>query len=530
MTREQLLSIFKENDVKYDTGIEKQDTEGFVNDECEKYAQTLYGDLYKIAAYGMQSGFSKAAEDDIKELTKLISSLIAGTSRKAVNLAQTEDRRQQILKKANYLRKEINMEMIEQLTANLNACVNAADSIMIIRKDNESLCAKLNESKEVLQEIKKTLSDVADATSKNAAEYQVAIFEALMDWRDAVSRYQCYTDTVDGLRGALDKAREWQKLTQSARHAAKMNVDFYEYHDDCDDISFIISAAKYAERTEGMRDHLNSFRTQTKQLYSVETLQTELTAVQEKFFAQRDQINNRLAEIKEETDKVLAAYQNGEMDAVAADVKVSDLDGEAADLQDELADAQEDFGYETDDLKAQIRDAQSGSKVRDKIAKNFEDFVKKIEAYRDTDPAMFVMLCSRIDFNGVYDTLSGRLTDKQIEEVYTAVETVIRETEEDVKRQRRNLTGFNAINDKARERRRQEERVLREQEAARRARLQERRASAAVTNGRATVSNSEEEAKKRLQERLAGRSAGATIKTEEQQKNSNPFDIRNEDK
>ncbi|MDE7256659.1 MAG: hypothetical protein K2N50_01720 [Clostridia bacterium] len=523
MTKEQLFKILSDNGVRYDRALDSESTEGFVNDECAALAGRMYGDLYKMTAYGVNYGFSKC-EDDIKELTKLIASLIAGTSRKAVNIAKTENKRSQILSDAKYLRKEIEMDMLNQLTENLNACVSAAEAIITIRRDNETLCAKLTDSKNVLEEIKETLSHVADASSKNAAEYQVKIFEALMDWREAVSRYNCYSDTVDGLKRALDTAKEWQKLSATVRKNAKRNVDYYEYNDGCDDIGLIIHAAKFAERTDGMREHLSDFRNQTALLYSVEALQNEITRAQNEYTAERDRINTRLTEIKNETDSVLFAYQNGETDAVEADMKVADLDDEAADLEEQLKNLQEDYNYESQDLKAQLRDAQGGSRIRDKIAKNFEDFVKKIEAYRNTDPAMFVILCERIDFNGVYDTLTGRLSDKDIDEVYISVETVIREAEEDIKRQRRNLSGFNKINDKMRENRRREERILREQEEVRRQRL-----NSGNTGVRSAAVN-EDDAKRRLESRLARR-AGTPAPTDDGEKNPNaPFDIRNDDK
>ena len=397
MTREQLLGILNANGVRYDRDIEKAETEGYVSDECAAFAEKLYGDMYTLAAYGVNYGFGKC-DEDIKDLSKLIASLVAGTSRKTVNLVKTEAKRQQILKGANYLKKEIDMDIVNQLNGNLNACIDAADAIATIRRDNASLCAKLEESKSVLEEIKETLSHVADASSKTAAEYQVKIFEALMDWREAVSRYNCYSDTVDGLKGALKEAKEWQKLTSTVRHKAKRGVDYYEYRDDMDDVGLIIRAAKFAERTDGMRDHLNDFRNQTALLYSAEALQGELEKAQKEYLDERNSINARLGEIKEETDSLLISYQNGEIDAVTADMKVGDLDDEAADLQERLSNIQEDFEYESKDLKVQIRDAQDGSRVRDKIAKNFEDFVKKIEAYRNTDPAMFVILWTSTAF------------------------------------------------------------------------------------------------------------------------------------
>lgn len=525
MTKEQLFEILDSNGVRYDKKIDKERTEGFVNDECAAYAEKVYADLYQLALYGVANGFNKC-DDDIAELIKLIVSLIAGISRKDVNLAKTEAKRQQIMKDATYLRREINMDMVNQLLSNVDACIAAAESIISIRTDNAALCAKLGESKETLEKIKEALSHVADGSSKNAAEYQVNIFEALMDWREAVSRYNCYSDTVDKLKGALRDAEEWQHLTATVKKNAKAGVDYYEYKDDYDDISYIISAAKYAERTGGLREHLADFNKQTVTFYGVEALQDELSKMQADFLAERESLNARLAEVKKETDEVLSAYQNGEMDPVVADTRVASLDDEAADLEERLANAQEDFNYDSQDLKLKIRDAQDGSRIRKKIADNFEKFVNKIEAYRNTDPAMFVMLCSRIDFNGVYDTLTGRLTDKDIDEVYVSVWTVINETEEDIKRQRKNLSGFNAINDKVRESHRREERILREQEAERRQRLK----GQTSVGGRVPVANSEEEAKKRLEGRLARRNGAVPVVPDENTNGNGSLNIKNDDK
>ena len=519
MTKEQLFKILDDNGVKYDKTVEREGADGYVNDECAAVADRIYEDLFKMASYGVNYGFSKC-EEDIKELIKLVVSLISGTSRKEVNLVKTEKKRAQITGDAKYLKKEIDMDILNQLLGNLNDCIRAAEAISTIRKDNEILCAKLTESKAVLEEMRETLSHVADASSRLAAEKQVKIFDALMAWREAVSRYNCYSDTVDGLKEALGVAKEWAALSATVRKNAKRGEDYYEYNEGCDDVGLIIHAAKFAERTEGMREHLSDFRNQTELLYSVEAIQSEITRTQNEYLSERDRINRRLGEIKEETDSVLYSYQNGETDAVEADMKVADLDDEAADLEEELKNLQEDYDEESRDLKTQLRDAQGGSRVRDKIAKNFEDFVKKIEAYRNTDPAMFVTLCERIDFNGVYDTLTGRLSDRDIEEVYISVRTVIEETEKDVRRQRENLYGFNKIKDKMRESRRKDEKVLREQEEARRQRLGTPSARGGALD--------EDAAKKRLESRLARRTGEAPA-TEDKTKAA-PFNINNDDK
>ena len=99
MTKEQLFKILDDNGVRYDKTVEREGTEGYVNDECAALAEKIYGDLYNMATYGVNYGFSKC-EDYIKDLTKLIASMITGTSRKEVNLAKTDKRRVQIVNDA----------------------------------------------------------------------------------------------------------------------------------------------------------------------------------------------------------------------------------------------------------------------------------------------------------------------------------------------------------------------------------------------------------------------------------------------
>lgn len=528
MTKEQLLNILRTNGIKYDKDIERESTEGYVSDECEAFAEKLYGDLFEIVTYSVQNGFSKSA-DEIKELTKLIASLIAGTSRKQINLAKTEEKRQQILKRANYLRKEIEMEMLNELNKNLDACIAAAEAIMIIRKDNERLCGRLTDSKSLLEEIKNVLANAADLTSKEAAAYQVAIFEALMEWREAVSHYNCFSDTVDLLKGALEQAKKWQQLNRTVRHKATMNEDFYEYPENCDDIPLIISAAKYAERTEGMREHLDEYKNQTALLYDVEGLRKEAAELQQNYNVRRDEINARLAELKKQHDSVMYSYQNGEIDLVTADMKLNDNEQEQADLEEELANLKEDYDYDMEGINLRLSNAQGGSRTREKVAKYFEDFVKKIEAYKTTDPALFVTLAKNIDFNGVYDTLTGRLNENEIDEVYTKIEVIISQTEADMRRQRGSLTKFRHIDETVRQNRREEERVLREQEQAHRQRMREERASSRTG---VRTGNTEQDAEARMRQRMAGQGVAPRPKlTEDGEGNPNSSSgIRNEDK
>lgn len=533
MTKEQLLNVLRTNKVPYNKALDGEATCGYPSDEYAEYAQKLYGDLFTIASYGVQNGFG-SCRDEIRDLTDLVAKLLNGTKRVNVNFDKTEKKRQQILKHATYLRKEMNMDMMNQLTGNLDACISAAEAIITIRSDDPTLCGKLEESKQVLTEIKTALGDVVDVTSRDAAEYQARIFEALMDWRESVCRYNCYSDTVDGLKGALEKAKEWQKLSATARNRAKPNEDYYVYDEKYDEISYITSAAKYAERTSGLHRRLADFNKQTEYLYSVEARKSELENLRREYLDNRGKITSRLAEIKNETNSLLIQYQNGELDAVTADVKVGELDEEAAELNEQLKELDEDYEYDYRDLSEEVKNNGDDAKVRNKLAKSFETFIKKIEAYRDTDPAMFVMLCSRINFNDVNDTLAGKLSADQVDEVFITVDTIIRQTEEDIKKQRKNLVGFNSINFARRERRREEERVLREQERERRESERERRAAERAPLGEraaAAAASAEEEAKARLGRRLAQNGGIAAPQTEDRNDNEDGVrSLRNDDK
>ncbi len=506
MTKEQLYKILKDNGVKYDKDVEKESTEGFVNDDCAKCAEELYETLFRLTAFGMQEGFSKC-EDEIKDLTKLIASMITGTSRKTVNLAKTREKHQQIIKDATYLRREINMSMIDEVMKNLNACIAAADAIAEIRKDNVSLCNNLAKSKDILTQLKEKLSNVADVSSTAAADLQAEIFNGLLDWREQVSHCHCYSDTVENLGKTLDTADKWLKLTKAVSRfsKAKAGSDYYVYDQGekkWDDIEQIVAASRFAERTEGLRSDLASYRNQTKNQYDVDALRAELTRLQSEFFAHRDTINARLSEIQQESDSILISYQNGEIDAVTSVSSMKILNGEKADLEDELAEIQQYYNDDSRELNNKISFANGDKRVRNRLADRFENFIKQVEGYRESDPALFVLLCEQLDFNDMYDTLSGKLSESEATDVYTKMEVVIEQIGNELQKQRKNLRVLNRIN--ARQHQKNEERVLQDREEEAKIRSSQ---TLGTRERRSTGNNAsaEDEAKRMMDEMLANR-------------------------
>ncbi len=311
------------------------------------------------------------------------------------------------------------------------------------------------------------------------------------------------------------------------RKKAKAGEDYYEYNGEYDDIELILGAARFAERTDGLRGHLSAFKKQTDLMYSVSALEDKKKQLTDKLNGQKEDLEKRLAVNKGEYDSLMYQYQNGTIDSVEADKKMSRLEDEQDYISEQLQNLQEDYDFEVEGIDLDLQDARSASGVRDKIADNFEKVISKIEAYKSMDPAMFVMLAERIDFNGIYDTLTGRLDDNETAAVYGKVETVIRETEEDLARQRKSSKRFDRINQKTRDRRREEERVLREQEEERRARMRSGRTS--LSEG-GKAQSSEEEAKERMARRMARRAGTNVNPNGDGEGVPNAGGLRNEDK
>ncbi|MGN1103998.1 MAG: hypothetical protein ACI4QI_03900 [Candidatus Coproplasma sp.] len=466
MKKENLIKILQDNEVQFDSALLNEAVAGYANDENAVYAQRLYSDLFLMAQYGLQNGFGKV-EPAIKKISSFIAKLLNGTKYKIVNLTDMEAKRQKILSGLGNLNGGINMDMKNQLMKNLEDCIAVSDAIVSFRGDNESLCNAIAESKKILLEIRDELGNVADVLSKQAANYQAEVFDILMDWRRDVSRYNCYTDNIQSLREALSKVKEWGKLTAAVGRfgRAKEKTDYYVYNPKYDDICGIIKAAPYAERTRGLRTAIATYRESTAYLCDVGRMSEELKTLEQNLASEKQRIQTRLAELSAEYDKATTDYQNGVIDATTADRKCSACEDEYASYEDELKELEDDYTERIAELRTDIHDAESDSRIRAKLADEYEKTINMIERYRNADPAKFVLLCSHINFNVMHDTLTGRATADSKNELFTNIQAITDVVEQEITEQRRVAAELEGIRKQAKQKSHEQLIIDKEREA-----------------------------------------------------------------
>lgn len=458
MNKEQLIKILKDNEVYFNEALLNESIAGYSNDENAVYAKRLYNDLYLMATYGVQNGFKKV-DDAIEKTSDLIAQLLNGSSYVMVNLSKMETQRQKILKSVGDLNGGINMDMKDELLKNLDDCIKVTDAIVSFRSDNENLCKRLTESKNLLLQIRAELDNVVDAQSKEAADYQSAIFDILMDWRSAVSGYNCYSDHVDQLKEAVEKAKEWGKLSASVKrfNRAQEKKHYYVYNPDYDDVSRIIKAAPYAERIDGLKESLADYRKGTTTIFNVERKKAQLQELEETLKSEKERLNGRLKELSDLFNAVKKQYQNGEINATSANQMCSAYNEEFTSCRDDLNRIEADYTMQITDLRKEIFDAGSDKRIRENVVREYETFLGKIENYRTTDPAMFVILCGRIDFKVLRDMLTGRASMQSREEMFTKIESITSVVENEINAQRKLGEELESIRKEQREERRVQE-------------------------------------------------------------------------
>lgn len=452
MNKQKLIKVLQDNNVPFNSQLLNESVVGYANDENAVYAKRLYADLYLMAQYGVQNGFGKVS-GAIKKISDFIAQLLNGTKYEIVNLTKMEAQRQKIISGLGDLNGGINMNMKDELLKNLEDCIAVSDAIVSFRGDNANLCGRISESKTILEQLRTELDNVVDVTSKEAANFQAAIFDILMDWRMDVSKYNCYSDNVQKLRQAITQAKEWGKLTASVSrfNKAKENTDYYVYKSGYDDVCGIIKAAPYAERTEGLRTAVTMYREGTAYLCDVERLKAEKVELEEKLKSEEERIQGILNDLSNEYDQTMVAYQNGALDVTTADRRCADCEEEYARYEDELKEIKADYSERISELYAEIHEAGIDSRIREQLAGEFEKVINMLERYRNTDPAKFVLLCSRIDFNIMHDTLTGRASDNSRNELFTNIQAITKVVEEEVNEQRRVAAELSGIRKQAKQ-------------------------------------------------------------------------------
>ncbi|MGN0812141.1 MAG: hypothetical protein ACI4MQ_01340 [Candidatus Coproplasma sp.] len=468
MKKENLIKILKDNGVPFNSALSDEAVLGYANDENAVYAQRLYADLYLMAQYGVQNGFGKV-RDEIKKISDFIAKLLNGTKYKIVNLTKMEAQRQKIMSGLGDLNGGMNMDMKNQLIKNLDDCIAVSDAIVSFRGDNEGLCSRIAESKKILLQIKGELENVVDVLSKQAANYQVTVFDILMDWRKDVSQYNCFSDNIQRLQTALSQVKEWSKLTSPVGRLgkAKAEKDYYVYSPKYDDVCGIIKAAPFAERTEGLRTAVTEYRESTAYLYNAERMKSELEGLESTLNSERDRLKARLTELSNEYEAIKVEYQNGDLDATTADRRCTACEDEYARYEDELKEIELDYTDRIADLRSEIHDADTNARIREDLAREYERIINMLEGYRNTDPAKFVLLCSHIDFGAMHDTLSGRATATSRNELFTNIQAIISVVEQEITDQRRVASELSEIRKQAKQERQEQVIMDREREIRR---------------------------------------------------------------
>lgn len=529
MNKQKLIKVLQDNNVSFNSQLLNESVVGYANDENAVYAKRLYADLYLMAQYGIQNGFGKVS-GAIKKISDFIAQLLNGTKYEIVNLTKMETQRQKILSGLGDLNGGINMNMKEELLKNLEDCIAVSDAIVSFRGDNAKLCEKLTESKAILEQLRTELDNVVDVLSVDAGNFQAAIFDILMDWRKAVSNYNCYSDNVQSLRQAISIAKDWGKLTQTVSrfNRAKEERDYYLYSPDYDDICGIIKAAPFAERTEGLRTAVTAYRENTAYLCDVESLKAKKQDLEDKLKSEEERIQRILQDLSNEYDQTVVAFQNGALDATTADRRCSDCEEEYARYEEELKDIKQDYSERISEIHDEIYQAGVDSRVREQLAGEFERVINMLERYRNTDPAKFVLLCSRVDFETMHDTLTGRASDNSRNELFTNIQAITNVVDQEVNEQRKVAAELTDIRKKAKQESHAQLTLQKEKEA-------KRKAEQAVSHvGRIGTAQSNEEASvKNMEARLKAGKLGGIKPPVGQNTNTNPdgtIPVGNDDK
>ena len=400
---ERIAETLHINKVDFDEDFVYLDARGYASDGCQELSEKIVSDVEKLAVRAVNGDFGAKEREAVADLVRL--ALKLSDKKAAAKLVKYSDQREKIIESVRETeRREGKMDIREETLKFIDLTRRGTE--VIRRMDvGDRLGALFDESIGLLGEIRTAVEDTWDNSTKSAADLAGSVTDEIVAFQKKLSVYTCDADAVEGLRRALARAKEWQKLNTAAKRGRDIADDKYIDQKvgftDPYNIGNIIESEKHIENIYIFRDTLKRFNEDTERMCGTDALEEE-----------RGRLYRRSGEIEKELDSLTVQYMNGEMSAEECDGRSSDLEEEKADIAAEI----EDCRYEIDS-KTEMR------KMREASSKEFAKLSEKIMQY-EHDPSMLSILAENVDFAELCGALLGRMNGSEIKAIVNKILSV----------------------------------------------------------------------------------------------------------
>ena len=408
--------------------LNKKFTESYVRDHsmtdgARALAEKILDGMVRMCKHGVNNDFSqcKGALDDLADIVVALTELDAGKISKLDKYK---------IKADNILQKEMNsrgngIDVAEPLRECTMSCLQAIDVMTELSaggylKNLDGTQSKLLEqSRDLINDIVVELEEVSDTSSTEAQEKADSALNSLNEWREACSRNMLTSKSMQSLRSALDRVKEWRTLVSVVGKKNKAKEQ-HKFHDD-DDLSSIVES-------KGVLEEVNTF------MRRMESEKTEIAEAKEKIQSfsgeTRKKIDEYTAEIEnieQQLEEVKKQFQNGDLDLPTANRKMKELKAKMDEplyqrglLKDKL---QRDNPYV--DLEVELEN-------REAIFNAILPIFNKLDLHKN-DLVFLVDAVSGVDLYALVDMLEGSLNDSD-QNAFESIHYISMAFEEKVKR------------------------------------------------------------------------------------------------
>ncbi len=406
MNTQQILDYLKANDLGYNAGFARAETEGCI-EECQDIFDSAYDKLEGYVLFGLNNGFTKGLKEGIESVTTFIVEVCGAKNGKG--LAKLSKKLEEIDSTVAREMKNDNRNTDHNMVNKIVKYVDEYLSALEVKLGDSRVLRKdvLEMAKVKLQTLRECLEKVCDQCSLDAQAKAEKILPKLKKWAEDAANNMCSRESNALIDDALSVAMEWEACKTGVKLQGLFKKSWtisqnYESLNFVDDRFTILDEGQTAqEKIDMFRANLKNVEKIKRESFSTEEDETELASLKADKKMYEENLNQNDID-----------YDNGIV-------------------------SEEDYISNYEEYKGEISELTKAITEKTKIIsltkKKFSTYNKAIRRLTwldrvirslSDDPRTLLLIVNKIDFTKINNVLSGYASAEDIDHVLGLRKTV----------------------------------------------------------------------------------------------------------
>lgn len=406
-----ICSALSNNGIDFDKDFPNIIKRGYGGDGCQELSDNLVEDIYGLVVQGVNDGF--ANEEVIKDLMDIAVEL--DDPKKEKKLSKYKGKREDALKDIQRTKvKEGTMDIKSEVLKYIDLAEDTAKALLEMHI-TEISDQKLNESLELLKELRETVSGVWDNSTRAAMKKAEEVEDCIYEWMKCGLVTTCESEHVKQLKAAVEKAREWSTLKKAAKDRSLFGFGKKAETDRVTEEEKRSIAFEESPLVDRIKKTIVGVRSLKESLAAAQALYDREKATNAAM-SNTEALQAEIDENNAKVDKMMAEYRAMAIRVRNGEVKPGSTEDKRITLfAKRVKDTRDRVSLQNSQLEREIFATEQRAGIKESRLFHIGSILRELKSYAD-QPIVFAEAMKRLGIDKLQQFIAGGMSQKEYEE------------------------------------------------------------------------------------------------------------------